>query len=222
MSDLRQTYDRWYAAGSAHWENAPGKTVLVKALEHCCVSTRPLRLLDIGCGSGSFLARIQEQVSKNWKLYGVDFSAVAIEQARQEHPDFHFLCADASVLEYASNSFDIVTCYGSWEHFQNPARAISEAARILTPGGWIFAMIPALGVHRTDRTDEGWYEDIEIPGSMEQQMQWNLRRETWETMFVKASIQLADDSLARRCGAIKPGVFFFGIKLARAFESAGE
>lgn len=218
MGDLSKTYDRWYTSGRAHWEMAPGKTVLLNALKHCSAPAKPLRLLDIGCGSGSFLARIQAQVSKCWNLYGIDFSLVAIEEAKKQHPDIHFHCADASRLDYQADRFNIITCYGSWEHFQNPTQAIGEAGRVLTPGGWVFAMIPALGIHRTDRTDEGWYEDLEVPGSTERQMQWNLRRETWEAMFVKAGIQLMADSLAQRCGALKPGVFFFGIKLVRPFE----
>ena len=73
--------------------------------------------------------------------------------------------------------------------------------------------ISGLGVHRTDRNDEGWYEDTEVKGFEKRQHQWNFWRKTWEEMFVSCGIQLFDNSLAEKCGALKPGVFFFGVKL---------
>ena len=152
------------------------------------------------------------EVSRRWQLHGVDFSETAIEQARRRHAAFQFTCADATSLDHADESFDIVTCYGSWEHFQQPERAIAEAGRVLVPGGWVFAMLPTLGVYRTDLHDEGWYEDMEVEGYEEQQWQWNLKRPTWEKMFERADIHLIANMLPQRCGAIKPGVFFFGIK----------
>jgi SAM-dependent methyltransferase len=208
---LKKIYDAWYKSGTPHWEDAPGKNVLVAALKVCCPTEQNLKLLDIGCGTGTFLARIHEEVSKSWTLHGVDFSRIAIKRARRHRP-FHFAWQDATSLEDASESFDIVTCYGSWEHFQDPQSAICEAGRILAPGGWLFSMIPTLGIHRTDRDNEGWYEDIEIIGCAQRQMQWNLKRSTWVCMFEQAGIKLTEDSLAKKCGALKPGVFFFGFK----------
>ncbi len=212
---LEKIYDTWYESGTSHWEDAPGKSVLIAALKVCCPTEKPLRLMDIGCGTGMFLARIHEEVSKLWTLYGVDFSQIAIKRARSHHP-FHFVCDDATSLEDAPESFDVVTCYGSWEHFQDPQTAICEAGRILVPGGWLFSMIPTLGIHRTDRDDEGWYEDIEVVGCAQRQMQWNLKRSTWARMFEEAGIRLIEDSLAKSCGALKPGVFFFGFNQGSA------
>ncbi len=215
--DLAQVYDSWYRqAGAAHWEHAPGKAVLIEALSRLASPGRSLRLLDVGCGSGSFLARIRLEVSPHWQLAGVDFSAVAIEEGRRQFPGLELDCADATALDHADAAFDVVLCYGSWEHFPAPEKAIAEAARVLAPGGLLLAMIPALGVHRTDRDDEGWYEDTEVAGSERRQLQWNLRRSTWAAMFEAAGVHLFEASLAAACGARKPGVFFFGVKAQAA------
>ena len=93
---------------------------------------------------------------------------------------------------------------------------------MLAPGGWVFAMIPTLGVHRTDRDDEGWYEDTEVPGHEHRPMQWNLRRETWAAMFEDAGIRLVEGSLAAESGAHKAGVFFFGVKVSGSAGQAPE
>jgi phosphoheptose isomerase len=210
---LQTTYDTWYSKDAApHWEEAPGKSVVLEAIQRCLDPQAALSLLDIGCGTGSFLDRIGREVVAPWRLHGVDFSRVAIAEGQQRHPDLTLTQGDATALEAADASFDAVTCYGSWEHFPTPAPAIAEASRVLVPGGRIFAMIPALGIHRTDRDDEGWYEDTEVPGTTERQLQWNLTRESWARMFTDAGIHLFEASLAQSCGAHKPGVFFFGQK----------
>lgn len=211
---LEQTYDAWYRrSGAAHWEEAPGKSVVVEALRRCCDRGRPLRLLDVGCGTGSFLARVRREVSRSWELHGVDVSGAAVAEGRRRYPELGLVQGDGTAPDFPAASFDAVTCYGSWEHFPEPAAAIAGAARLLVPGGRVLAMIPALGIHRVDRDDEGWYEDTEVPGSEVRQLQWNLRRETWARMFEEAGVHLFADSLARLCGARKPGVFFFGLKL---------
>src|SRR5208337_194204 len=208
--DLAKVYDCRYKTGVAHWEAAPGKAVLIEALRRFCSPDYPLRLLDIGCGTGSFLKRISEEVSSRWDFCGADFSEVSIAQACGRFPNFHFECRDATMLAYPKGSFQIVTCYGSWEHFADPARAIAEASRILAPGGHMFAMIPTLGVHRTDREDEGWYEDTKLPGVSYCQLQWNLKRSTWASIFARCGIRLMNDVVAASCGARKPGVFYLG------------
>ncbi len=209
-----RSYDDWYRSGDAHWEDAPGKSVLIAALKRCCDPDRALRLLDVGCGTGSFLERLRGEVSERWEYHGVDMARAAIDAGRQRHPHLHLETADATSLPAPTASFDVVTCYGSWEHFAKPQEAIAEASRVLLPGGWFFAMIPTLGVHRTDRDDEGWYEDTAVEGCDARQLQWNLWRETWAKTFDQADLLLLDDSFAAGCGPHKPGVFFFGARTA--------
>ncbi len=217
-------YDTWYNQPDAiHWEDAPSKRVILQALKRCCPEFQPLRILDIASGTGTFLEKIRRQIGEIWQLYGIDFSPVASDLARkrsdQSSLDLQILCEDAMSSHFESGFFDIVTCCGSWEHFEEPQKMLQETARILKVGGWFFGMIPVLGIDRTDREDEGWYEEKPIPGYALRQKQWNLKRDTWETLFRQAGLQVFADSFAKECGAIKPGVFFFGVRLNQAFSS---
>ena len=45
--------------------------------------------------------------------------------------------AEAHDLPYAAGLFDLVTCRIAAHHFADPARFVSEAARVLKPGGWL-------------------------------------------------------------------------------------
>jgi D-sedoheptulose 7-phosphate isomerase len=223
LEQLTRTYDDWYQAPeNAHWEDAPGKAVLVEAIRLTCPASAPLRVLDLGCGTGSFLERLRRQVSAHWQYHGVDLSSVAVEAGRSRYRGLALRAGDATSLEEADGSFDIVTCYGSWEHFPEPAEAIAEAGRLLAPGGWVFAMIPTLGIHRTDTEEEGWYEDTEVAGCSQRQLQWNLRRDSWAKMFEDAGLLLVEGSFAARCGAHKPGVFYFGVKAQQSVEPSTE
>jgi SAM-dependent methyltransferase len=197
------------------WENAPGKNVILNALEFYLkgVNYKSYTLVDIGCGTGYFLNKIYNKFYIG-HLIGIDISLEAITQGKNLYSYIDLRCDDGGRTIIESNSVDCVIGYGCYEHFTDPQTGLSEASRILKKNGLFFLMIPALGIDRTDRSDEGWYEEKEIPGQPIRQMQWNLRRETWESKLKNAGLELFDFELPKKYGAIKPGVFFFGIKSA--------
>jgi SAM-dependent methyltransferase len=64
------------------------------------------RVLELGCGIGDLLAALKPSVG-----VGVDFSTGMIEQARNRHPDLHFVIGDiedAAVIEALDGPFDYV------------------------------------------------------------------------------------------------------------------
>ena len=91
---------------------------------------------------------------------------------------------DATKLIFEDNFFDVVVSYGVIEHVQYPQETISEAYRVLKNKGLFLFMIPSLDYYRTDREDEGWYEDLDS----NRQQQWNYFRNTWEEIFTKTPL----------------------------------
>lgn len=90
------------------------------------------KTLNIACGEGWI-----EQRSPN--TIGLDFSQNALLRAKKNGAKYAVL-ATAENLPFVDNSFDIVICAGSLEHFSNPLKALLEMKRV--------APIQVLTVHR--------------------------------------------------------------------------
>ena len=89
-------------------------------------------LLDAGCGSGLFS---HMAVSAGAQVIAVDAAPGLLGVARERNPQINFLEEDLESLPFASNSFDVVTGFNSFQYAGNFTNALSEARRVLKPGG---------------------------------------------------------------------------------------
>lgn len=88
--------------------------------------------LELGCGEGRVardLAHIGHSVT------GVDASPTLLAAARQAHPEGEYLLADAAAVPLPDASFDLAVAHNSLMDIENMVGAVSEAARLLAPGG---------------------------------------------------------------------------------------
>ena len=99
---------------------------------------RPLRILDVGCGTGVFASRIRQYLPKA-KVWGVDLVAGMLEKGRERWRKHRGhvtpVQGDSERLPFAGGSFDVVTCANSFHHYPHQDRAIAEMHRVLRPGG---------------------------------------------------------------------------------------
>jgi SAM-dependent methyltransferase len=100
------------------------------------------RALDLGCGDG----RLSAELSAH-KLYAADVSPVALERARRR------LGSDTQIVELdpdaplplEDSQFDLVLCAETLEHVRDVQLLLSEARRVLRPGGTLAITTPAHG-----------------------------------------------------------------------------
>lgn len=95
---------------------------------------RGTRVLDLCSGHGVVAAELS---ARGASVTGLDFSPAMIALARDAAPEARFVQGDAMALEFEGDSFDAVTIGFGVPHFPDPARGLSEAARVLKPGGRI-------------------------------------------------------------------------------------
>jgi ubiquinone/menaquinone biosynthesis C-methylase UbiE len=99
---------------------------------------RPLRILDVGCGTGVFAAMIR-RCFPNATVCGIDLVAGMLAKGADrwrlyaEHVSP--VQGDSERLPFATGSFDVVTCANSFHHYPHQDRAVSEMHRVLAPSG---------------------------------------------------------------------------------------
>jgi SAM-dependent methyltransferase len=92
------------------------------------------RILDVASGPGYAAAAATAREAQG---VGIDFSEPQIDLARQQFPDTEFHVGDAENLPFPDESFDGVVMNFGVLHFPRPEVALSEACRVLKPGGRI-------------------------------------------------------------------------------------
>ncbi|MGG2463764.1 class I SAM-dependent methyltransferase [Streptomyces sp. RGM 3693] len=96
-------------------------------------------LLDVGCGTGSFLSRLRES-GHTGQLSGLDSSPAATEVCLAL-PDVRAVTGDAIALPFPDGEFDAVTARHMLYHVSDVPRALQEAGRVLRTGGRFVAVV---------------------------------------------------------------------------------
>lgn len=95
------------------------------------------RILDIGCGIGTFVQRLREFSPH---VYGVDIDQ---ERVRQGAAALPYLAVGVSeYLPFADATFDVVLLHEVLEHVRDDRLTLREAGRVTRPGGRIVIYCP--------------------------------------------------------------------------------
>ena len=100
-------------------------------------------VLDLGCGDARLTRHLRGR-----HIVGGDVSAVALDRARRRlaKSDIELVeLTPGAVLPFADGSFDLVLCAETIEHVADTQTFLSEARRVLAPGGEIAVTTPAHG-----------------------------------------------------------------------------
>jgi len=106
-------------------------------LKHLPAAAR--RVLDLGCGTGFFLAEL-ERLRPG--AIGLDISHDMLRVSEQYVPGARVLTADAERLPFVERSFDAIFCKGSLHHTRDHVRFLENCARALTSRGVLIMSEP--------------------------------------------------------------------------------
>jgi len=103
-------------------------------------SKKSNKILDIGCGTGSFLFRIQDKK----KCVGIDLEEIALRIAKKYCPTSTFLKGSVLKLPFKNDEFDVVTLWEVIEHIPKGTemKAFSEIFRVLKKNGLLVLSTP--------------------------------------------------------------------------------
>ena len=109
----------------------------------------PIRILDVGCGTGEITARLAE-LYPDASLIGVDLIEPHLETARRRCASFGarvaFRSADAFALPFGDDELDLVVCRHVLQAVPRPSDAMAEMVRVARPGGRLHLLVEDYGM----------------------------------------------------------------------------
>ena len=114
------------------------EALLALLRRHGVASLGGRRVLELGCGEGSFVRSLLSYGAEPDLLEGVDLRPGRAAAARRLVPGARLTAADGAALPYRNGVFDLVFAFTFFSSMVDPAprrRAAAEALRVLRGGG---------------------------------------------------------------------------------------
>lgn len=110
-------------------------------------TVRPLRVLEIGCGTAvdSYLVAAffpTSDVAVHASDLSIDALRVATELRTRFPQPLHFSAGNVFHLPFPDDKFDIVFSQGVVEHFDDPVASLAEQKRVLKSDGCLIVDVP--------------------------------------------------------------------------------
>ena len=161
----------------------------------------PGRVLELGCGPGDLWVENLDRVPEGWSIKLTDASPGMVSEAEARLGSdrrFTFGVADAQEIPFEDRTFDAVVANGMLYHVPDRDRAFSEIARVLKPGGILYAATNGEGHLR----EMGWMKHILDPAhpadvATKQPLGFDLENGTEQLSpwFPDVSLQRYEDAL---------------------------
>jgi ubiquinone/menaquinone biosynthesis C-methylase UbiE len=132
-----------------------------------------MKVVDIGCGTGSVSFMISPMVGELGQVVGVDSNQYAInycnEIARSQGIlNAKFIISDATSLDFESHTFDVSYSRFLFQHVKDSSQALREMVRVTKPGGAVMVEDCDLFTWLLYPKNESvsklwhWYESIQL------------------------------------------------------------
>jgi len=126
---------------------------LIKALPEKC------KVLDIGCGSGTYLHLLEKKFNINAE--GLEASRKAAQNATKKYGlTIHHKSVEEA--EFPPHSFDLITMFQVLEHLRNPGEILRKISKWLSKNGFLLLQVPNIDSFQFNIFKKCW-TGIDIP-----------------------------------------------------------
>lgn len=145
-------FEKYLERPAVHWSNYAEVEHYRRRADHLTETIAKLTpaglAVDLGCGDGLFTHLL---ALRGFEVLGIDPEAAGIKQARAHTsayttypgPRPRFEVGTGSTLPLENETAQTVFMLDVIEHLPNPIRILTEAARVIKPGGHLFVTTPA-------------------------------------------------------------------------------
>ena len=112
------------------------------------------KILDIGCGNGSFLRNVGRK--GHYELHGTELNKKALGEISSES-DIQFHVGPLHDLKLEDGSFDAISMIHVFEHLPSPESDLKTIYRILRPGGRLMITLPNIGSWQARLFRRSWF-----------------------------------------------------------------
>lgn len=185
MSDKRVDYDQLAPTYNQRFSSGHPSGVGL-ALSEFIRDHEPASILEVGCGTGHWLALLAPHSPR---CLGLDRSKGMLQQAQNRSIPLSLIQGDAGSLPFPTAEFEMIFCVNAIHHFDQPQRFIAETHRILRSDGWLVV----IGSDPHGNPDR-WYGYQYFPGTY----QTDLARFPGESRLVQWFASAGFQSFSRR------------------------
>ena len=148
------------------------------------------RLLDVGCGFGTFLRALDQS---RWDRFGLEAMPIAHCEASLHLGNTRIFFGQLANAPFSPSYFDVLTFWDVLEHVSDPVSTLQTAFRLLRPGGHVLLSLPNIDSYQFRRFRQDWFA-LQLPFHLYHFTETTLRR-----LFSYAGFQVIT---AERCAGI--------------------
>jgi len=172
MNQKHVNYDALAPTYNQRFEEDKDRPETARALLELAGNLNVQRVLEVGCGTGRWLAEMRTVANR---CYGLDPSKGMLAQARSRAAPIYLTRGRGEAFPFPDGTFDFVYCVNAIHHMDGQQTFIQEARRVLRDGG-VLAVI-GMDPHQQRKT---WYVYEYFPETHEIDL---TRFPSWETVL---------------------------------------
>jgi ubiquinone/menaquinone biosynthesis C-methylase UbiE len=131
----------FFNQSAKNWDNQFYTTELIGFLKKT-VPTFNLKqgqkVLDAGTGTGVLIPYLLNTVGPEGYVTAIDYAEKMVEQCKAkygQYPNVNIIVGNVENLQFHSETFDAITCFGLFPHLENKNKALCEMNRVLKHHG---------------------------------------------------------------------------------------